>query len=62
MSGREQLTTLVVQRQVHATNLINVGSDYDYHTAMMFAVPVYESVEVDGDHPLYILYTSGTTG
>lgn len=41
--------------------MIRLGLDFDYHTAMTFSSPV-DCVSVNGDHPLYILYTSGTTG
>jgi propionyl-CoA synthetase len=40
---------------------MNEGVDFDYDTCMDFA-PTSECVPVNGDHPLYILYTSGTTG
>lgn len=29
---------------------------------MKFAIPVIECVPLESTHPLYILYTSGTTG
>lgn len=35
--------------------------DIDWHQAMQTAIAV-DAVPVAGDHPLYILYTSGTTG
>lgn len=38
-----------------------IGRDFDYYTAMKFANPI-DCVEVESTHPLYILYTSGTTG
>ncbi len=37
------------------------GRDYDWHALVDSAEPV-ECVPVESDHPLYILYTSGTTG
>lgn len=37
------------------------GVDFDYEKCMVDA-PHSECVPVSGDHPLYILYTSGTTG
>ncbi|WP_019956177.1 propionyl-CoA synthetase [Yoonia vestfoldensis] len=37
------------------------GRDYDWHDVQKDAVPT-ECVPVAGDHPAYILYTSGTTG
>lgn len=37
------------------------GVDFDYEDCMKDA-STSECVPVNGDHPLYILYTSGTTG
>ena len=37
------------------------GVDFDYEAVMKDA-PHSKCVPVNGDHPLYILYTSGTTG
>jgi len=37
------------------------GVDFDYDVVMKDA-PHSKCVPVSGDHPLYILYTSGTTG
>jgi acetyl-CoA synthetase len=52
---------VVVQRtgqKVHMTP----GRDHWYHELMMTASPVCPAAELDAEHPLYILYTSGTTG
>ncbi|MFE5309630.1 acetate--CoA ligase [Isoptericola sp. NPDC056605] len=38
------------------------GRDVWWHDALEQADPVHEPVEVDAEHPLFILYTSGTTG
>ncbi|MGW8568052.1 acetate--CoA ligase [Isoptericola sp. NPDC055881] len=38
------------------------GRDVWWHDALEQASPVHEPVEVDAEHPLFILYTSGTTG
>ena len=40
---------------------MNEGVVIDYDSLMDYA-PDSECVPVNGDHPLYILYTSGTTG
>lgn len=37
------------------------GVDHDWEEVMKDA-PHSDCVPVEGDHPLYILYTSGTTG
>ena len=38
-----------------------MGNDYDYD-ALMVDAPHSDCIMVEADHPLYILYTSGTTG
>jgi propionyl-CoA synthetase len=51
---------VVLQREVHSCDLVP-GRDLDWREAMKTAEPV-ACVPVESDHPLYILYTSGTTG
>ena len=38
------------------------GRDHWWHDAVEAASPVHEPVMVEAEHPLFILYTSGTTG
>ncbi|MBU6428893.1 MAG: acetate--CoA ligase, partial [Cyanobacteria bacterium REEB65] len=38
------------------------GRDLWYHDVMRQAPGVHQAAELDAEHPLYILYTSGTTG
>lgn len=38
------------------------GRDVWWHDAVQAAEPVREAVPLDSEHPLFILYTSGTTG
>ncbi|MEM1077587.1 MAG: propionate-CoA ligase PrpE [Pseudomonadota bacterium] len=51
---------LIYQREQEVAHL-EEGRDYDWHEAQ-FGVEPAECVPVSGDHPAYILYTSGTTG
>ncbi|GAA6185739.1 propionyl-CoA synthetase [Aliiglaciecola sp. NS0011-25] len=51
---------IVLQREQSKAELI-AGRDLDWHTAISAATPA-SCVPVKGTDPLYILYTSGTTG
>jgi len=52
--------TVILQRQQHTCDL-TAGRDYDWHAVQDGVAPA-DCVPVRGDHPAYILYTSGTTG
>ena len=52
--------TLILQREEHPCDLIE-GRDFDWKAEQAAATPA-DCVPVSGDHPAYILYTSGTTG
>ena len=52
--------TVIFQRDQGVAELI-AGRDHDWHDIQADAEPA-ECVPVAGDHPAYILYTSGTTG
>jgi len=52
--------TLVFQREEHTCDLIE-GRDFDWNDAQIGTNPA-DCVPVEGNHPAYILYTSGTTG
>ncbi|MEN8895239.1 MAG: AMP-binding protein [Yoonia sp.] len=52
--------TLILQRDEAPCDLIE-NRDFDWHDVQSGVAPA-PSVPVSGDHPAYILYTSGTTG
>jgi propionyl-CoA synthetase len=51
---------VIFQREQEVAKLIE-GRDFAWHT-FQFGVEPAQCVPVSGDHPAYILYTSGTTG
>ncbi|THD72806.1 propionyl-CoA synthetase [Thalassobius vesicularis] len=51
---------VIYQREQEVAKLIE-GRDYNWH-GFQYGVEPAECVPVEGDHPAYILYTSGTTG
>ncbi|MEM7719122.1 MAG: AMP-binding protein [Pseudomonadota bacterium] len=51
---------VIFQRDEATATLID-GRDYEWHAFQQTAEPV-DCVPVEGNHPAYILYTSGTTG
>ena len=51
---------VIYQREQEVANL-EEGRDYNWH-GFQYGVEPAECVPVEGNHPAYILYTSGTTG
>jgi propionyl-CoA synthetase len=51
---------VILQREQETAKLIP-GRDFDWHEVQAGVAPA-ECVPVEGNHPAYILYTSGTTG
>ncbi|MEP6742771.1 MAG: acetate--CoA ligase [bacterium] len=54
-------TCIVVRRTGESINMVP-GRDHWWHEVMTNADLVSPAAELDSEHPLYILYTSGTTG
>ena len=52
--------TVIFQRENEVAELIE-GRDYNWH-GFQYGVAPADCEPVEGDHPAYILYTSGTTG
>ncbi len=52
--------TIILERPEHPYDL-TPGYDFDWHEVQKGVTPA-DCVPVKGDHPAYILYTSGTTG
>lgn len=53
-------TCIILQREQEICELIE-GRDLEWHAAIALGTPA-DCVPVEGNHPAYILYTSGTTG
>ena len=60
LASHKPETLFILQREQCTANLIE-GRDYDWHAVQEGITPA-DCVSVEGNHPAYILYTSGTTG
>tara|TARA_R110002124_G_scaffold2365_3_gene15333 strand:+ start:2740 stop:4632 length:1893 start_codon:yes stop_codon:yes gene_type:complete len=60
MADHKPETVILFQRDQLQADMID-GRDVDWNAAQDGVIPA-ECVAVSGDHPAYILYTSGTTG
>jgi acetyl-CoA synthetase len=61
MGDVESLQTIFVVRHTGTDCEMREGRDVFYHDAMEAAAPECAPEELDAEHPLYILYTSGST-
>ncbi len=59
-SEHKPTSCIILQREQEICDLIE-GRDVEWHAAIALGTPA-ECVPVEGNHPAYILYTSGTTG
>jgi propionyl-CoA synthetase len=59
-ASHKPLFTVIFQREQEVAKLIE-GRDFAWHS-FQYGVEPAECVPVEGNHPAYILYTSGTTG
>ncbi len=60
LSNHKPESVFIFQRLECVADLID-GRDYDWHDVQQGVTPA-DCVAVEGNHPAYILYTSGTTG
>ncbi|MEL6889077.1 MAG: propionyl-CoA synthetase [Pseudomonadota bacterium] len=60
LASAEPAVCVILQREQEPAELIE-GRDVDWHACQQGVAPA-DCVPVSGDHPAYILYTSGTTG
>jgi acetyl-CoA synthetase len=62
MKNTPSVQNVVVVQRTGQKVAMSPGRDHWYHELMAAASPVCEPAQLDAEHPLYILYTSGTTG
>ncbi|MCC5974969.1 MAG: propionyl-CoA synthetase [Rubellimicrobium sp.] len=60
MAAHKPVFCVILQREQEVAQLTE-GRDLDWH-AFQYGVTPADCVPVEGNHPAYILYTSGTTG
>jgi acetyl-CoA synthetase len=61
MGDLEHLETMIVVQHTKAECSMQEGRDYWWHTVMEAAAEECPAEPLDAEHPLYILYTSGST-
>jgi acetyl-CoA synthetase len=61
MGGLEHLETIIVVQHTGAECSMQEGRDFWWHTVLEAAADECPAEPLDAEHPLYILYTSGST-
>jgi acetyl-CoA synthetase len=61
MGGLEHLETMIVVQHTQTSCDMQEGRDFWWHTVMEAAADECPAEPLDAEHPLYILYTSGST-
>jgi acetyl-CoA synthetase len=61
MAGVDELETIIVVRHTGADCSMQEGRDFWWHTVVESAAAECPAEPFDAEHPLYILYTSGST-
>lgn len=62
LSGVSGLKCLIFNRQGHPPADLKTGRDFDWNESVGKVTAGHDPVPVPAEHPLYVLYTSGTTG
>jgi acetyl-CoA synthetase len=62
LAGAATVKHVVVVRRTGAQVPVQAGRDHWWHELMAAASPICPPEPLDAEHPLFILYTSGTTG
>ncbi|MDH6284398.1 acetate--CoA ligase [Prescottella agglutinans] len=62
VDGAASVQNVLVVKRTGADVDITAGRDLWWHDTVEKASPVHEAQPFDAEHPLFILYTSGTTG
>ncbi len=62
LQGTPSIESVIVVKRTGEPVTMAAGRDYWYHSLMSTASAVSEPEQLDSEHPLFILYTSGTTG
>ena len=62
LEGAPDVKTVVVVKRIEDGRRLTLGRDHWWHELMAEASPKCPPAKLDSEHPLFILYTSGTTG